>query len=135
MRVWVPVALLVSAGREGKRKTRDSRAGGRRPPSKHRPPPGTDYSFPLLDTCNKTLKDKLQIFQNRATTVIAEVGYETESTDRRRSYRRQIERGAQIFMYSFRALLIYLKKILFITKMKEIFYFTRIGRIPNCEQF
>ena len=69
----------------------------------------------LFQTCNKTLKDKLQIFLNRATTIIAEVGYETESTDRRRSYRRQIERGAQIFMYLFRILLIYLKPILFIT--------------------
>ena len=33
--------------------------------------PYFDYCSPLWDTCNKTLKDKLQKYQNRAARIIA----------------------------------------------------------------
>ena len=46
-----------------------------------------DYCSPLwgVSVCNKTLKDKLQKFQNRAAKIIAGVSFDTRSTDVLRS--------------------------------------------------
>ena len=41
----------------------------------------TDYCSPLWDNCNKTLKDKLQKYQNRAARIIAGASYEIRSAD------------------------------------------------------
>ena len=43
--------------------------------------PYFDYCSPLWDICNKTLKDKLQKFQNRAARIIAGASYEIRSAD------------------------------------------------------
>ena len=43
--------------------------------------PYFDYCSPLWDTCNKTLKDKLQTLQNRAARVITGARYEIRSND------------------------------------------------------
>ena len=43
--------------------------------------PYFDYCSPLWDTCNKTLKDKLQKYQNRAARIIAGATYEIRSGD------------------------------------------------------
>ena len=43
------------------------------------------YCSPLLGVCNKTLKDKLQKFQNRAAKIIAGVSLDTRSADVLRS--------------------------------------------------
>jgi hypothetical protein len=43
--------------------------------------PYFDYCSPLWDICNKTLKDKLQKFQNRAAIIIAGASYEIRSAD------------------------------------------------------
>ena len=43
--------------------------------------PYFDYCSPLWDTCNKTLKDKLQKYQNRAARIIAGASYEIRSAD------------------------------------------------------
>ena len=43
--------------------------------------PYFDYCPPLWDTCNKTLKDKLQKYQNRAARIIAGASYEIRSAD------------------------------------------------------
>ena len=43
--------------------------------------PYFDYCSPLRDTCNKTLKDKLQKYQNRAARIIAGASYEIRSAD------------------------------------------------------
>jgi hypothetical protein len=44
--------------------------------------PYFDYCSPLWDTCDKTLKDKLQILQNRAARIITGTRYD----DRIRSF-------------------------------------------------
>ena len=43
--------------------------------------PYFDYCSPLWDTCNKTLKDKLHKYQNRAARIIAGASYEIRSAD------------------------------------------------------
>ena len=43
--------------------------------------PYFDYCSPLWHTCNKTLKDKLQKYQNRAARIIAGASYEIRSAD------------------------------------------------------
>ena len=43
--------------------------------------PYFDYCLPLWRVCNKTLKDELQKFQNRAAKIIAEVSLDTRSAD------------------------------------------------------
>ena len=43
--------------------------------------PSFDYRSPFWDTCNKTLKDNSQRFQNRAARITASAGYEIRSAD------------------------------------------------------
>ena len=43
--------------------------------------PYFDYCSPLWDTCNKTLKDKLQKYQNRGARIIAGASYKIRSAD------------------------------------------------------
>ena len=43
--------------------------------------PYFDYCSPLLGVCNKTLRDNLQKFQNRAARIIAGASYEIRSAD------------------------------------------------------
>ena len=43
--------------------------------------PYFDYCSPLWDSCNKTLKDKLQKYQNRAERIIAGASYEIRSAE------------------------------------------------------
>ena len=43
--------------------------------------PYFDYCSALWDTCNKTLKDKLQKYQNTAARIIAGASYEIRSAD------------------------------------------------------
>ena len=43
--------------------------------------PYFDYCSPFWGVCNKTLRDSLQRFQNRAARIIAGVSYESRSTD------------------------------------------------------
>ena len=58
---------------------------------------GADYSSPLWGVCNKTFKDKLQKFQNRATKIIAGVSFGTRSADVLRSIsRNELEKRRHI---------------------------------------
>ena len=43
--------------------------------------PYFEYCSPLWDTCDKTLKDNLQTFQNRAARIISAAEYEIRSKD------------------------------------------------------
>ena len=43
--------------------------------------PYFDYCSPFWDTCERLLKDKLQIFQTRATRVLSGANYDTHSVD------------------------------------------------------
>ena len=47
--------------------------------------PYFDYCSPPWGVCNKTLKDKLQKFQNRAAKIIAGVSFDTRSAEVLRS--------------------------------------------------
>ena len=47
--------------------------------------PYFDYCSPLCGVCNKTLRDSLKRFQNRAARIIAGVSYESRSADVLRS--------------------------------------------------
>ena len=47
--------------------------------------PYFDYCSPIWGVCNKTLRDSLQRFQNRAARIIAGFSYESRSTDVLRS--------------------------------------------------
>ena len=51
--------------------------------------PHFDYCSPLRDICNKTLKDKLQKFQNQAAKIIAGASYEIRFADVLRALERE----------------------------------------------
>ena len=51
--------------------------------------PYFDYYSPLWDICNKTLKIKLQKFQNRAARIIAGASYEIRFADVLRALERE----------------------------------------------